>query len=374
MSTKVHKKADEPIPREMEARLVELVRDDAINSKEKLRQVVRMLMGGKTRQEFLTFVGTMQVGDDDDPPDKKYAHLSAPELGFWMSNGGTWRAIGDDWIRLFCEYDDITPDTEEQLLDLRLEAIDEDAGKSVRIFQPPEVNPKYSYRCARNDRDLNLFVELSHDEVEIQRVHSGLELEDRRALYERWMSWSARSFVYVAHRDQGRVAQVAVSIILPLTTSAGARIWRREIDAVELEEGDIHGGPGDAPCLLLDTWIVKPKEPKKGPQPHVVDLLTKLARPARVRRVGHELHGTALIPLHLGIFWDGERDVTVLVEPDSPRIAELLCKPLGFEGAPKGGCFRLCYSASRDATSKSLRTFKQHVTSMRGHPIVDLRD
>ena len=230
-----------------------------------------------------------------------------------------------------------------------------------------ETYTYWTVDCGSADRDLDDFVTLSEKEVHIVGAHPDLTPHARRALYKRWLRRSPFSFMSLRKYDpvRGVAPVVAVSIMLPLRAEAAARVWNREVDAVDLADHDLYmAGAGEPLRILLDTWIVKREDRKESG----IDYMSIY------RRVDHEGFGGMLIPLHAGLFWDGAREATFLVEPDSTKIMRL-CARLGFEHNRSQskindkGCYRLAFKKDACPALEAQGLMSGYVRDLRGVPV-----
>lgn len=341
-----------------------LIADPALSPEGKMLEVAKVLRrGGKqgngfTRSEFLSVL--------DEHADERISSLLSPAaVRSWETGRSLIPAEQIEKIlRTYSKIDQSSCVPQSLVTDLKLTRLQAHAERYKNktllssLFQPRDL-PKlqhagfadpansagdtYSFWIAdprRADRDLDDFVALSEAEQDISDAHPDLTPHERRKLYTRWLRLSPLSFLSLRRYDarKGVAPVAAVSIMLPLTSDAAARIWGRQIDAVQLADDDFELRPGQPLHLLLDTWIVKREERGRSGIDYV----------GVSRRVDHEGFGGMLLTLHAALFWDGQQDASLLVEPDTLKIATL-CTQLGFmrnksdSRANDLGCYRFYF-------------------------------
>jgi hypothetical protein len=166
------------------------------------------------------------------------------------------------------------------------------------------------------DEALQHFVRLSESSTEIAGAHPELDSNTRLELYRNWWSWNQASFMLLEEDRGGAWREVICgTIILPLTRAAHEALKARELSVLDLRQEHIMrpGAKSRPHRLLLDTWVL----PKR-------------------HRAKHDHWPVALVLRHLAMFWnpDEQKTMTLLVEPDNPKITRLV-RRLGFVGSWK---------------------------------------
>jgi hypothetical protein len=164
------------------------------------------------------------------------------------------------------------------------------------------------------DERLQHFVRLSESSTEIAGAHPELDSNKRLELYRNWWLWNRDSFMLLEEdRGGGATEVICGTIILPLTPAAHKALKAGEITVLNLQQN--HVWRADAKSkphqLLLDTWVL----PKRY-------------------RAKHGHWADALVLRHLSMFWnpDEQKTMTLLVEPDNPKITRAVGR-LGFVGS-----------------------------------------
>jgi len=164
------------------------------------------------------------------------------------------------------------------------------------------------------DEKLQHFVRLSESSTEIAGAHPDLDSNKRLELYRNWWLWNRASFLLLEEdRGAGGKEVICGTITLPLTSAGYKALKAGEISVLDLRQH--HVWRADARSkphhLLLDSWVL----PRKY-------------------RAKHGHWAVALVLRHLSMFWnpDEQKTMTLLVEPDNPKITRAV-RRLGFMGS-----------------------------------------
>jgi hypothetical protein len=233
------------------------------------------------------------------------------------------------------------------------------------------ADPRYGIRFMRhdaaadgrlvpNDVDLGMFVEFG--DRALGGAHPEMGAGERRALYVAWWTRRRDAFLILERLEgDGRRRVIAVSIVLPLGERGRSALCDGHIPVSKLGDAEIASNTDDSRCLLLDTLIV----------------------PLAYR---HRFSGYAfgLVLKHLSLFWDpremdpttkGERQMTILVEPDVESVARL-ARLSGFSGPritpDKGRMYSISFPdpGRGDELEKRLELVKGNVVRFRDVPVV----
>jgi len=158
---------------------------------------------------------------------------------------------------------------------------------------------------------LKPFVTFSDQEMAISLSNPSLRGNERLRLYQHWLRRSPNSFMILESLPDGN--PVAVSIILPLTEEGWAKVRRKEIDIIKLQDWEI-GDCKTETIILIDTLIVG-----KGAAWRLFH-----------RRKDHEGNLWPFLIDHLALFWQDGQPVTLIVEPDQKGVLNL-CRDFGFD-------------------------------------------
>ncbi len=188
-------------------------------------------------------------------------------------------------------------------------------------------------------RGLNPYVDLSVEEIEIAGAHPDLTPTQRSKLYERWLRANSLSFMSLERKSApwSEWNVIAVSIILPLKSSAKSKFCAGEVDVLGLNEYYISPTGEPSTNLLIDTMIVKPAY--------------------RAKNEGYAFPG--LLLRHLAEFWDGS-SLCLLVAPDSTKLIEKLLKPLKFLEPIREGCSSALFEVHYPEDLYSLRILQRY--------------
>ena len=159
-----------------------------------------------------------------------------------------------------------------------------------------------------------------------------LSRSKRAELYRRWRRLSRFSFLLATERRQInnriRPHTFAISVVLPLTPSGWERLWERRIANREIGSEDIDTiAPAEASgtramlphALLIDWWGTDP--------------------PGGMGLHRYKRYATCVLPLHIGVFWDGVAPMRFMAEPIN-AVTERMCFRLGFERSTFTGRLR----------------------------------
>jgi hypothetical protein len=219
---------------------------------------------------------------------------------------------------------------------------------------------KYRYRMPRDETELEPFVSFSDQSSAIAGRHPELDGATRSALYQRWFHRRREAFLIL-----DSWAQVAVSILLPLTNAGYDRLLQKQMSVIGISD-EIAPQQDTSNKLLLDTWIVKPRG--------------KATAIDKVVQVPHERFGHALPLVHLSIFWNGVEATTLIVEADNQHI-RTLCAHVGFDSSrrTKDGAILQVFRYPRDIKEEGdsrlfFRRFSENVRRLRSWPVSGFRN
>jgi hypothetical protein len=193
--------------------------------------------------------------------------------------------------------------------------------------------------------DIGAFVRLSEQSATIVSAHLDLDAAQRLRLYERWCTWSPRSFMLLEHKIQSTVNganklevawdAAAVTIMLPLSKSGKRRLLDGDTEVIDLIETDIQKSEGRTSCLLIDSWVVS-KQYQRIPSHN----------------------GHVLLLRHLAAFWNrrGRGRMTLFVEPDNRSLHRFLCRAAFNGPLPIGRKSRLYFiNLPTDLVTREMR-------------------
>jgi hypothetical protein len=137
-----------------------------------------------------------------------------------------------------------------------------DTSEYGLVFLSPEGMfgyPKYRFFIPSLD-DLEVFVEWSDEEPEMNAANPGLQRYQRALLYRDWYGAEQRSFLIMQSKSRfgGTWDTKAISIVLPLPRETYQALKRKEIGVIDLRKTHLtyHEGEESKEYLLYDTLIV----------------------------------------------------------------------------------------------------------------------
>lgn len=198
------------------------------------------------------------------------------------------------------------------------------------------------YEFAKTGDPINQFASISHDHPNTRAAYPELSIESRRELYQKWHFLSEDSFLTLFRSSaNGKLAPVAISIILPLKAEAEDVIDNNRWDALNAADWICTKKPSTT--VLIDTWSVK-----------------KIAHPNNeVQAVRREEHGgwaMAMLGCHLQKFIERGQEVAVYIEPDEDHI-NYICDVLCFRELNGGKMWKLILPSENPSLNGRLYAF-----------------